>query len=145
MGATLWYFLRLRPGELRSVPTTKVNAFFERGGVLPAGEDGFVRYAEVVVLVHERRAVEVTRVGYFKYQVAADGTLNESHLRAVAQSAGEAALGQLGGLAVPPGVVQAGHIFARRRMEHLNFWKPTGSDETALRELVNARAGGRLM
>lgn len=61
MTPALWYFLRLRPGELRGLPSTRVPpSSFERGGILLAGEDGFVRYVEVTVLLEARRAVECT-------------------------------------------------------------------------------------
>jgi hypothetical protein len=65
MGVRVWFFLQPRQGELRPLPLGKVEAFFFRDGCLPADEEGFVRYAEVSVLLDNRRAVEVARVGYF--------------------------------------------------------------------------------
>ncbi len=143
MTPTAWYFLRLGPGELRSIPRARVDAFFDRGGVLPFGEDGFVRYAQLIVLLQERRAVEVERIGYFKYRVLDDGRLDVEHRHAVLRVTSEAMCGPVG--AADTDVVEAGHRFARRQMEHLNSWKPTDSDLIVLRDLVNKRAATKLM
>jgi hypothetical protein len=95
MGARTWFFLRPRPGELRSLTQSAVDDFFFRDGRLPADAGGFVRYAEVVVLLEDRRAVEVLRVGYFQDRTGADGMLDRERHSEVMAAAGEAAFGHL--------------------------------------------------
>ena len=145
MGARVWFFLRPRPGELRSLAQNTVEDFFFRDGRLPADEEGFVRYAEVVVLLEDRRAVEVLRVGYFQDRTRADGMLDRERHREVMAAAGEAAFGHLSFSKPPPGVIGAEHKFARRRLDHLSRWKPTRAEVMKLRELVNRKAGREIM
>jgi hypothetical protein len=63
MGARAWFFLRSRPGELRPLAQSVVDDFFFRAGRLPADAEGIVRYAEVFVLLEDRRAVEQPLLG----------------------------------------------------------------------------------
>ena len=145
MGARVWFFLRPRPGELCSLAQNTVEDFFFRDGRLPADEEGFVRYAEVVVLLEDRRAVEVLRVGYFQDRTRADGTLDRERAMKVMGAAGEAAFGHLPFPKPPPGVIGAEHKFAQRRLDHLSRWKPTRAEVMKLRELVNRKAGREIM
>jgi hypothetical protein len=145
MGVTLWYFLRPRPGELRPQPRAAVEDFFFHGGPLPAGEGGFARYIEVLVRLHHRKAVEVLRVGAFQYRVLSDGTLDREHLNEIMALAGNVVLGRLSLFKPPPGVIEAEHRFAKRRLEHVGEWKPTRTELAMLRELVNRKAGRQLM
>lgn len=108
-------------------------------------EEGFVRYAEVLVLLDDRRAVEVLRVGYFQHRTRADGTLDRERGMAVMAAAGEAAFGHLPFPKPPPGVVGAEHKFAQRRLDHLYRWKPTRAEIVKLRDLVNRKAGREIM
>jgi hypothetical protein len=145
MAATVWFFLRPRVDELCPVALAKVEDFFIRGGRFPTDEEGFVRYAEVSVLLEDRRAVEVLRVGYFQHRARADGTLDRDRHMEVMAAAGEASFGQMPFPELPPGVVDSGHKFAKRRREHLSQWKPTKTEGALLRELVNHKAGREIM
>jgi hypothetical protein len=145
MGARAWFFLRSRPGELRPLAQSVVDDFFFRAGRLPADAEGFVRYAEVLVLLEDRRAVEVLRVGHFQHRTRADGTLDRAHHMEVMAAAGEAAFGHLAFPKRPPGVVGAEHKFAQRRLDHLSRWTPTRAEAVKLRELVNRKAGREIM
>jgi hypothetical protein len=145
MGVRAWFFLRPRAGELRSLARNTVEDFFFRDGRLPADEEGFVRFAEVMVLLEDRHAVEVLRVEYFQHRTRADGTLDREHHREVMAAAGEAAFGHLSFSKPPPGVVGAEHKFAQRRLDHLSRWKPTRAEVVKLRQLVNRKAGREIM
>ena len=138
---TLWYFLRPRPGELRPQPRAAVENFFFHGGQLPADEGKFARYIEVLVRLHNRKAVE----GAFQYRVLSDGTLDREHLNEIMALAGNVVLGRLSLFKPPPGVIEAEHRFAKRRLEHVGEWKPTRTELATLRELVNRKAGRQLM
>lgn len=118
MGVSVWFFLRPRQGELRPLPLSKVEEFFFRDGCLPADEEGFVRYAEVSVLLEKRRAIEVARVGYFQHRVRSDGKLDRERYMQVMAAVGEASFGHLPFGDAPPGVVGAEHLFAQRRLHH---------------------------
>lgn len=145
MGARIWFFLRPRPGELRPLAHSKVEDFFFRDGRLPADEEGFVRYVEVTVLLEDRRAIDLLRVGYFQHRTRPDGALDRKRYMEVMAAAGEAAFGDLPFPKPPPGVVGAEHKFAQRRLDHLNRWKPTRAELVKLRELVNHKARRELL
>lgn len=145
MGATVWTFLRPRPGELSPVTQRAVDEFISNAGRLPADADGFVRYAQVVVNLQDRRATEVLHVGFFQYRALKNGTLDRKHFREAMATTSEVALGWLQLDEPPPGVVAAEHKFARRRLEHLATWKPTKDELSKLRNLVNLKAGREIM
>jgi hypothetical protein len=141
MSVSIWTFLRPRPGELRPVAFRAVDDFLTKAGRLPADEEGFVRYAQAIVKLENRRATEVLRVGFFQYRALKDGRLDRRFFRKIMEAIPEAALGWVQVDKPPPGVVAAGHKFAKRRLEHLSTWKPMGDDLSRLRELVNQKAG----
>ncbi|MCC6808571.1 MAG: hypothetical protein IT381_14190 [Deltaproteobacteria bacterium] len=145
MGFGGWCFLRARPGELRPIARRAIDAFFFDGGRLPPDADGFVRYAEVIVKLEDRRAVEVARVGFIQHQTIKDGRLDRKHLREVMASAAESAFGGLKLFPRAAGVVSAEHKFAKRRLQNLSQWVPNEDERRLLRELVNQKAGKQIM
>src|SRR3990170_6807563 len=145
MGASIWTFLRPRPGELSPVAQRAVDDFLSKAGRLPVDADGFVRYAQVVVNLENRRATDVLHVGFFQYRALKNGRLDRRHFREVMAAAPEAAFGALQLTKPPPGVVGAEHRFAKRRLEHLSTWKPTRDELSKLRGLVNQKAGRGIM
>jgi hypothetical protein len=145
MGVSAWFFLRRRPGELCPLALSAVEAFMSKGGRLPTDTEGFVRYAQVVVSLQNRRAVEVLHLGFFQYRALKNGTLDRSHYDEILRTVPEAAFGWLQLSRPPPGVVPAEHRFAKRRLEHLSQWKPTQAELQLLGELVNRKAGRELL
>jgi hypothetical protein len=145
MGVSVWTFMRPRAGELRPVSQRALDEFFTGAARLPADDEGFVRYAQVVVNLENRRAIEVLRVGFYQYRALKNGRVDRKHLGAIMAVAPEAAFGALRIDEPPPGVVAAEHRFAKRRLEHLGTWKPTQDDLAKLRELVNHKAGQTIM
>ena len=145
MGFATWYFLRPRPGELRPLSRAAVVRFLYNGGELPGDEEGFVRYLEVAARLENRKATKVLRVSAIQHRVLADGTLDGEHLLEVVALAGAVAFGGPSLVEPPPGVIDAGHRFAKRRLEHAAQWKPTEGELATLAELVNRRAGRRIM
>ena len=63
MGVSVWTFLRSKPGEIFPVAQRAMDDFLDNTGRLPADEEGFVRYAQVIVNLENRRAVEILRIG----------------------------------------------------------------------------------
>jgi hypothetical protein len=122
-----------------------MDDFLDNTGRLPADEEGFVRYAQVIVNLENRRAVEILRIGFFQYCALGNGKLNRRHFREIMAALPEAALGGLHFSKPPPGVVSAEHRFAKRRLDQLNTWKPTHGDLSNLRRLVNRKAGREIM
>jgi hypothetical protein len=145
MGVSAWSFLRPRPGELHPLAQHTVEAFFFKGGRIPADAEGFVRYAQVMVSLRDRHAIEVLRVGFFQYRALPDGLLDRKHLDEIMAVVPEAAFGCLRLSKAPQGVIEAQDKFAKRRLEHLSQWKPTKADVGKLRELVNRKAGREIM
>jgi hypothetical protein len=145
MAVTLWSFLRPHPGGLCPVAQRALDEFLSDARRLPADAEGFVRYAQVIVNLENRRAVEVLRVGFFQYRVLRDGRLDREHFHQIMAAVPEAAFGWLQLSKPPAGVVDAEHRFARRRLEQLNTWKPTQDELSKLRRLVNRKAGREIM
>ena len=145
MGLATWYFLRRRPGEVEPLTRKAFEAFFFDGRKLPVSDDGYVRHVQVIVELDERRAVEVLDVGFFQYRALKDGTIDQDSRMELMRNAGMVIGGRLAVEETPPGVIQADHRFAKRRLEHLQNWEPTDADLAVLRELVNRRAKARLM
>jgi hypothetical protein len=139
VGVTTWFYLRRRPGELRPLARSKVEDFFFRAGRLPVDEHGLVRYAEVVVYLEDRHAVEVIRLAYFQARAHADGTLDREHDMELMSAAAETAVGAALRPKPPVGVISAEHRFARRRLDRLGRWTPTKVEIHLLRQLVNRR------
>ncbi len=140
VGVTVWFFHRVRPGQLRPWPLRRFEAFSRGDQPMAPGPDGFVEYAQVVVELENRRAVDIGRVGFFKHRVTAEGKFDRDHLFDVMATATEVISGPMIGVAAEPGIIEAGHRFAPRRLENLSHWKPSDAERRALRELVNARA-----
>ena len=145
MGASVWSFLRPQPGELCPVARRALDEFLSDAGRLPADAEGFVRYAQVIVNLENRRAVEVLRVGFFQYRVLKDGRLDQEHFHQIMATVPEAAFGWLQLSKPQAGVVAAEHRFAKRRLEQLNTWKPTQDELSKLLRLVNRKAGREIM
>ena len=145
MGVSVWTFLRSKPGEIFPVVQRAVDDFLANTGRLAADADGLVRYAQVVVYLENRRAVEVLRVGFFQYRALKNGKLNRRHFREIMAALPEVAFGWLQLSKPPPGVVCAEHRFAKRRLDQLNTWKPTQDELSKLRGLVNHKAGREIM
>ncbi len=144
MGIGIWTFLRQRQGELRPVSMRALDGFVSGSGRLPVEDDGFVRYAQVIVSLENRRAIEVVRVGFYQHRALKNGTLDREHFQKLMAIGSEAATGGI--LASRTlGVVDAGHRFAKRRLDHMQNWKPTKAEHAKLRELVNAKAGREIM
>lgn len=145
MGVSVWTFLRSRAGEIHAVSQRAVEQFLSNSGCLPADEEGFVRYAEVVVDLENRRAVEVLRIGFYQHRVLKNGKLDRKHYNAVMATVGEAAFGGLLIGEPQPGVVAAEHRFAKRRLDHLSTWQPTEDEVAILRDAVNHKARREIM
>ncbi len=143
MGVTVWYFVRSGPGELHPLPRAQVERFFD-GARIPHDE-GVLRYVQVIVRLENRSPVEIGRIGYFQHRVRRNGTLDREHLQEVMALVGEAAFGGMVSSEPAPGVVEASHRFAKRRLENVSQWKPSPAELAALRALVNRKAARRLL
>ena len=130
---------------LHPLALCRMDAFLFKGGKLDADEAGFVRYAEVRVVLAGRRAVRTHGVGYFQARTSPDGTLDQEYYMKILDAAGAVAYGNLKLHKPPPGVIDAAQKFAQRRLEHLSRWTPTRADLEKLRELVNHKAGRAIM
>jgi len=112
---------------------------------LPPEEDGMVRCIEVSVRCEGRRAVEVVRVNAFQDRVHPDGTLDRERQFEIVAMVGEATLGRSSPPKQVDGVIDAEHLFAKRRVDHLLHWKPTAAELVVLAELVNRKARRQIM
>ena len=145
MSATVWYFLRQVPGELQPLTRIAFEAFMSGEVSLPTDEDGYVRYVEVVVRLENRQATELLSLGFFRTRALADGHVDPDHRFEIMAAAGGLMSGAIASVEPIPGVVNAEHRFAARRLHNLSRWEPEEADAPALRELVNRRAKATLL
>lgn len=145
MSVTAWYFLRQGPGDVRPLSRKAFEAFSLGKVLLHGGEDGFVRYVEVLVQLENRRAVSLASVGFFKVRVLGDGRVDPEHRFEVMAAASGIVSGNIPPRAGTPDIVNAEHRFAARRLDRLSRWEPEEADSCALRKLVNRRAGAVLL
>ncbi len=144
MGVTVWTFRRAQPGSIAALPLRHFEEFFRGERRLPPNEEGFVEFVEVIVELENRRPVGLVRVGFFKHRATADGALDREHFSEVMSTVIASGDRPISHHDVPEGLVEAGHRFAQRRLQHLNRWTPSANERARLGELVNARARTKL-
>jgi len=136
----LWFFHRTAPGQIRRISNPSVRRFLVGERPLPHDGDGFVRCIGMSLELRGKKLSQVKRLWFSKIRVREDGHVDPHHrhetvrlARSEAQQAAESS------------VVVAGHRFAMRRLSHLGEWRPEESDLTALRAVVNTRAGKEML
>jgi len=144
MSTTVWYFLRPGPGELQPLARKAFDAFTSGEVSLPSDEDGYVRYVELVVRLENRQATKLISVRFFRMRTLADGHVDPEHAFEIMAAAGGVMSGAVASVEPLPGVVNAEHRFAERRLRNLSRWEPAKADTSALHELVNRRAKATL-
>jgi hypothetical protein len=139
---TLWFFHRTGPGQIRRISNPSMQRFLVGERALPQDGDGFVRCIGMSVEVLNNKPAQVARVWFSKIRVNHEGKVDPHHRHETAKLA--RAEGQLVSHA-ESSVVAAGHRFAMRRLSHLGEWRPEERDLTALRAVVNTKAGRQML
>ena len=139
---TLWFFQRTGPGEIRRISNPSMQRFLVGESPLPHDGDGFVRCIGMSVEIHGRRPAQVARIWFSKIRVNEEGKVDPHHRHETVKLA-RAEAQQVAQAESP--VVVAGHRFALRRLSHLGEWRPEERDLTALREVVNTKAGKEML
>lgn len=136
----LWFFQRTGPGEIRRISNPSMQRFLVGERALPHDGDGFVRCIGMSLELHDKKPAQVSRVWFSKIRVGHDGRVDPHHRHEIAKLARPES-------APPedPSVVAAGHRFAMRRLSHLGEWRPEERDLSALRAVVNTRAGKQML
>lgn len=138
---TLWFFQRTAPGEIRRISNPSMQRFLVGESALPQDGDGFVRCIGMSVEIQGRKPAQVARLWFSKIRVNGEGRVDPHHRHEtakLARSGGEDAHAE-------SSVVAAGHRFALRRLSHLAEWSPEERDLTALRAVVNTKAGKQML
>src|SRR3954462_7724744 len=138
---TLWFFHRTGPGEIRRISNPAMQRFLVGESALPHDGDGFVRCIGMSLEVHKNRPAQVARVWFSKIRVKQDGKIDPHHRHETVKLARSDV--QQSRAESP--VVVAAHRFALRRLSHLGEWRPEERDLTALRAVVNTKAGREML
>jgi hypothetical protein len=139
-----WYFVRAAPGDLRPIALREMEEFFRGRARLPT-VNGSVDYIRVKVATQQRTAMSVEEVSCERAPLLADGRLDESRwLRAAGAERVLAAQPRVRRRSTGV-VIDARDRFEARRQAALARWEPTRADASALRELVNCRAGWEML
>lgn len=136
----LWFFQRTAPGEIRRISNPSMQRFLVGERALPHDGDGFVRCIGMSLELHGGKLAQVSRVWFSKIRVREDGCVDPHHRHETARLARAPQAATEGS-----SVVAAGHRFAMRRLSHLCEWRPEESDLSALRAVVNTRAGKEML
>lgn len=139
---TLWFFQRTAPGEIRRISNPSMQRFLVGERPLQQDGDGFVRCIGMSLELRSRKPALVSRVWFSKIRVSNDGRVDPHHRHETAKLA-RAEVQHV--VQAESSVVVAGHRFAERRLNHLGEWRPEERDLTALRALVNTRAGKEML
>jgi len=142
---SVWFFVRLGPGDLRPLPPEEMEAFLKAERPLPADSERLVHYVGLEVGEDRGAIMTVGRTWFGRCPVREDGTLDQRAMLAQV-NARVAAHSRLADWR--PGtdvVVDARDVFEARRRQHETRWEPTESDLTKLKALVNARAGWNIL
>ena len=139
---TLWFFQRTAPGEIRRISNPSMQRFLVGERALRQDGDGFVRCIGMSLELHGQKPANVSRVWFSKIRVNDQGKVDPHHRHETAKLARTEAqqVVQAGS-----SVVVAGHRFALRRLSHLGEWRPEERDLTALRAVVNTKAGKQML
>jgi len=103
-----------------------------------------VRYAQVIVNLENRRAVEVPAHRFLPVPRAQGTQAQPQTLREIIAALPGAAFGWLQ-LSSHRRVVSCGAQVREASLDQLNTWKPTQDDLSKLRSLVNRKAGREIM
>lgn len=136
----LWFFLRTSPGELRRISNPSMQRFLVGERPLRDDGDGFVRCIGMSLEMQNRKPAQVQRVWFSKIRVREDGRVDPHHRHETVKLA-QAKTSH----GAHPTVVAATHRFAARRLSHMREWHPEERDLTALRAVVNTRAGKEML
>ena len=138
----LWFFQRTGPGEIKRISNPSMQRFLTGERPLPGDGDGFVRCIGMSLELRDKKPSTVARVWFSKIRVGDDGRVDPHHRPQMAKLAREEVQHAV---QAESSVVVAGHRFAQRRLSHLGEWRPEEKDLTALRALVNTRAGKEML
>lgn len=140
----LWLFRLTDDGTFVSVPLARFERFFDGRDEVPAGGDGFLRTADVVVTLQDHKPIAATIYGFFRYRVLANGRIDPAH-REDASVASMALVEASFPLRKEDGNVIGAKRFADRYMDSQHRWKPTPAQLKQLVDAVNKRAKTKLL
>lgn len=136
MGTTIWIFFVNDDDSIQRFPLARFERLIERDPRerLPNYAGKRVRYVEIALELEQGKPVGILRILYlimpFNFEGRVDAAEQEKERR-------------LGIEMVPPildrgskKVVEAGHLFAKRRFDNEYRWKPTREMESAIIEAI---------
>jgi len=141
MQRKLWFFQRTAPGEIRRISNPSMQRFLVGESSLPQDGDGFVRCIGMSVEIQGRKPAQVARLWFSKIRVNGEGRVDPHHRHETAKAAHP----ETDHAHAESSVVVAGHRFALRRLSHLGEWRPEERDLSALRAVVNTKAGKQML
>jgi len=137
MGITVWIFLVNDDGSIQRFPLARFERLIERDPKerLPKYAGKRVRYVEVALELEQRKPVSILRILYLILPFDSEGRVD---------AAEQEKERRLGVEMMPPiltdrgskQVVEAGHLFAKKRFDNEYRWKPTQEMKFAIMEAI---------
>ena len=132
MGMTVWIFIVNDDNSIRRFPLTRYARLIEGDPKehLPKYAGKRVRYVEVALELEQKKPVSILRLLYLILPLDSEGRVDAAELEKERR---------LGGEMIPPildrgskQVVEAGHLFAKKRFDNEYRWTPTPEIEAAI-------------
>jgi hypothetical protein len=142
---TVWYYLRVAPGDLRPLSPSDMESFLRAEQPLPADEDRHVHYVGLEVSKQEDTILDLGHVWFGRCRVKEDGLLDQQAMLAQANARLAAQDRLRDGLPADEVLIDARDVFEARRLLHATRWQPTEIDLRTLQSLVNERAGWNIL
>jgi len=137
MGLTVWILIINDDDSIRRLPLTKYERLMKRDSTehVPEYAGKRVRYAEVVVDLEQKKPVGIININYsvmaFDSKGSIDPTERDQRMQLAMNIVPTLDTDQEYG-----NVVDAGHVFAKRRFDSRFKWKPTPEIEQAIVDFV---------
>ena len=128
MGTTIWIFFVNDDDSIERFSLARFERLIERDPDerLPEYANKRVRYVEVAVELKQRKAIDVLRILYLILPLDSEGRVDPAEQDKERRLGIEMILPILDRGSKQ--VVEAGHLFARKRFDNEYRWKPTQAD-----------------
>lgn len=135
-------FVADKAGVIRRFPSSRYGRLHERPSteILPEFAGEWVRFAELVVELENRRPTRVLRSFYVRMKMDPAGKPDAKEMDAVFRLSADAA--ELD-LETESGLIRGGRHWARKKLEERFRWKPTPFEERTIRRMALSCGRGR--
>jgi len=138
MGVSAWYLIETPGREMKRLPAAKLHRFYDGKQAIPLDGRDDLRMVQVALTVSHRRAVQVHRVFWTRYEVTAEGLHDPRH-RASAMHLAMRVI-DLPLLLDEDNVVNLDPHIAQQEMDRHHRWRPSEAQLQQVAAYLNKAA-----